>query len=314
MRTVIYRVVHLAAVLLGVSVFTFLLLQLLPGDPALAIVSGSGSADPADVERVRRELGLDLPLWQQYVDWLFSALRGDLGSSYRNGQSVVAAIGERLPVTVHLVLMVQVVSLLIALPIALYVAPRRDRPIDRAVAALSFGFQSIPNYVIALVAVLVLSVSLGVLPAIGYVPISEGFWPSTRSLIIPTIAISAVLIPVYIRVLRSSAIQTLQMDFMLVGKSIGMSRSTLMYRFALKPSLPPLITVIGINFGVLIGASVIVEVICGIPGMGTLLLSAVNTWDYVMVQGIVLVFALAYVLANFAVDLIQLAIDPRVRA
>jgi len=313
MKDFAFRIAHLVVVLFGVSVLTFLLIRLLPGDPALSIAATSGVVDPATLEAVRERLGLNLPIWEQYWNWITNALRGDLGVSFRSNQPISAAIMEHLPVTLHLVIMSQVVSLLVAVPVALYVAPRSDRWLDRVVAGVTFALQAIPNYVLAIVGVLVFAVTLGWLPAIGYVPLSRGFWPSTVSLIIPTFAISALLIAMYIRVLRNSMIETLQMDYMLVGKSLGYSRRRLLWNFGLKPSLPPLVTVVGLNFGILIGATVVVEVIGGIRGLGSLLLSAISTRDYLMVQGLVLVFAVAYVVANFLADLIHLAIDPRVR-
>lgn len=314
MQTFALRLLHLAAVLFGVSLIVFFLLEFLPGDPAEAIVAGSGDRSEEALAAVRAELGLDRPVAERYLGWIGGVMQGDMGASYRTGQSVLDAIAKSLPVTFQLVIMVQIVSLLVAIPVALYVAARRDTLLDRVVAFLTFSAQSIPNYVIALVGILVLSVQMGLLPAIGYTPLSQGLWPSIRSLIIPTVAMSAVLMPVYIRVLRSSIIQTLQQEYMLVGRAMGLSRPTLLYRYALKPSLPTLVTVVGVNFGVLIGGTVVVEAISGLPGMGTLLLNAVNTRDYILVQGLVLVFAVTYVAANFIVDIMQLVIDPRTRA
>jgi len=314
MKDLAFRVVHLIVVLFGVSVLTFLLIRLIPGDPALAIAATTGNVDPATLDRGRESLGLNLPLWEQYGRWIGGILQGDFGTSFRTNQDVATAIGDRLPVTLHMVIMAQIVSLVVAIPIALYVAPRRDRAPDRIIAAVTFALQAIPNYVLAIFGILVFAVTLGWLPALGYVPLSEGFWASTVSLLIPVSAISALLIAMYIRALRGSMIETLQMEYMLVGKSLGYSRRRLLWQFGLKPSLPPLITVVGLNFGVLFGATVVVEVICGIRGIGTLLLSAIDSRDYVVVQSVVLVFAVAYVLANFAADIVHLAIDPRVRA
>jgi len=314
LRTLGFRLIHLIVVLFGVSVLVFFLLDLLPGDPAQALIGSGGDSSPEALAAVRAELGLDRPIFERYGTWVLGLLQGDLGSSYYNGHAVADAIGHSAPVTFQLVVMIQIFSLAVAVPLAMYVAPRRDSLIDRFVAVVTFAFQSIPNYVVALVAILVLAVGLGWLPAIGYTPLSEGLWPSVRSLIIPTIAMSGVLIPVYVRVLRASMIQTLQQEYMLVGRAMGLSRGTLLLRYALKPSLPTLLTVVGVNFGVLIGGTLIVEVISGLPGLGSLLLNAVNTRDYILVQGLVLVFAVVYVLANFVVDLIQLVIDPRVRA
>lgn len=314
MKAVAIRVVHLVGVLFGISVLTFLLIRLLPGDPAAVLAAQGGTVDPKQLAEIRKELGLDLPIYQQYWNWMTLVLQGDLGRSYRNNQQISATILQRLPVTVHLIAMAQIVSVAIAVPVALYVAPRRDRWADRTVATITFALQAIPNYVWAMVGISVFAVSLGWFPAVGYVPLSEGFWESTRSLMIPTIAVSALLISVYIRVLRESMIDTLRQDYILVGKSLGYSRRQVLWNLALKPSLPPLVTVVGLHFGVLLGGAVVIEVICGLPGLGTLLLTSITNRDYTAVQGLVLLFAVVFVVLNFITDMINLALDPRVRA
>lgn len=313
MKFFVSRLTHLIIVFIGISVLTFLMIRLLPGDPALAIAAQSGASDPQLIAEVRHDLGLDLPIWQQYSDWMLKILRGDFGVSYRNNRPVVAGILDSLPVTVHLVFMAQVISLAIAVPVALYVVPRRDGWVDRTVAVIVFALQAIPNYVLAMVGISIFAVGLGWLPAVGYTPLSRGVWASTLSLILPTLAVSALLVAVYVRVLRESTIETLRMDYILVGRSLGYSRRQLLWNFALKPSLPPLITVVGLHVGILLGGVVVVEVISGLPGIGTLLLNAINSRDYTTVQGLVLLFAVVFVVVNFITDLIHMSIDPRVR-
>lgn len=313
MKFLVSRLTHLIVVFVGISVLTFLMIRLLPGDPALALAAQSGAADPQLIAEVRRDLGLDLPMWQQYANWMLSILQGDFGTSYRNNQSVTAGILSSLPVTVHLVVMAQVISLAIAVPVALYVVPRRDGWLDRTVTVIVFALQAIPNYVLAMVGISIFAVGLGWLPAVGYTPLSQGVWDSTISLILPTLAVSTLLVAIYIRVLRESTIETLRMDYILVGRSLGYSRRQLLWNFALKPSLPPLITVVGLHVGILLGGVVVVEVISGLPGIGTLLLNAINNRDYTTVQALVLLFAVVFVVVNFITDLIHMAIDPRVR-
>lgn len=314
MKVVASRIVHLIVVLFGISVLTFLLVRMLPGDPATALAAESGSATPALLAEIRKQLGLNLPLYQQYWLWLVNALHGNLGVSYRNNQPVATAIAQHFTVTVQLMVMAQIVSLVIAIPVALYLAPRRNGWLDRLVAGITFALQAIPNYVVAMLGILVFAVSLRLLPAVGYVPLSAGIWPSIQSLTIPTIALSALVVSVYIRVLRESTIETLRMDYMLVGRAMGYSRSRLMWRLALKPSLPPLITVVALNVGLLLGSAVVIEVISGLPGLGTLLLNAIQNRDYTTVQAMVLLFAVVFVVVNFITDMVHIAIDPRVRA
>ncbi len=308
------RVAHLAAVLLGVSFLVYVLLDLLPGDTAEVIVASSDNPTPGAVEAIRHELGLDKPLLVRFVLWLGNAVTGDLGHSYRTSQTVVEAIGDRLPVTLELLVLAEVVSLAVAIPVAVIAARHRDGIVDRITAFFTFGLQSIPNFMVALVLILLLAVQLGMLPAIGYVPLSEGVGENLMSLTIPTLALAAGLIPLYLRVLRNEMIRTLQEDFILMARAEGLGSWTILFRYALKPSLPTLITVVGINIGTLVGGTIIIELISGIPGIGTLLFSAINNRDYVLVQGIILVVAAAYVIANFAVDLFYSILDPRVRA
>lgn len=313
MRFILTRLAHLLGVFFGISVLAFLLIRLLPGDPAMVIASQSGAADPELISEIRQDLGMDLPIWQQYGQWILNIFQGDFGTSYQNNRPVVDAIFDSLPVTIHLLLMAQIVSLVIAVPLALYVVPRRDGWLDRIVTVFVFAFQAIPNYVLAMVGISVLAVTLGWFPAVGYTPLSRGFWASTMSLVIPTIAVSALLIAVYIRTLREAAIETLRMDYILVGRSLGYSRMQILWQFALKPSLPPLVTVVGLHVGQLLSGVVVVEVLSGLPGVGTLLLNAINDRDYTTVQALVLMFAVVFVLVNFITDLIHMAIDPRVR-
>jgi ABC-type dipeptide/oligopeptide/nickel transport systems, permease components len=314
MKVVVWRIVHLVFVLFGISVLAFLLVRMLPGDPASAIAAESGGSTPALLAEIRKQMGLNLPIYQQYGIWIVNVLTGNLGTSYQNHQAVTQSIVQHLPVTIQLMVMAQIVSLAVAIPVSLYVAPRQNGPVDRVVAVITFALQAIPNYVIAMVGILLFAVTLRWLPAIGYEPLSAGLWPSVKSLAIPTVALSALVVSVYIRVLRESTIDTLRMDYMLVGRAMGYSRGRLLWNLALKPSLPPLVTVAGLHVGILLGGAVVVEVISGLPGLGTLLLGAIQGRDYTTVQALVLLFAVVFVVVNFITDMIHIAIDPRVRA
>ncbi len=308
------RVVHLLGVLLGVSFLVFSLLNLLPGDAAMAIVATSGDTSPEAVERIRAQLGLDQPFFHRYFSWLFGVLQGNLGQSYRTGQTVFEMIIERLPVTFELMVLVVFLSLVISIPIAVYAARYRDSLFDRIVAFFSFGLQAIPPFMVVLVMIVVLAVKLALLPAIGFAPISEGLGANLKSMVIPVLALSAPLIPLYIRVLRNEMIRTLQEDFILVARAQGIMPRSILFRYALKPSVPTLITVIGISVGSLVSGSIVVELICGLPGIGIMLYNAINARDYVVVQGVVLLIAAVYVFINFCADLVTSFIDPRVKS
>jgi peptide/nickel transport system permease protein len=313
-RQIGLKFLQLVVVMLAVSVLVYLLLELVPGDAAQVIAGNSGDASPEAVEAIRQSLGLDRPLVVRYFDWLGGVFQGDLGASYTNGQDVTEAIKSRLPVSLQLVVYAEVLSLLVAVPLATYVAQKRDSFIDRAVAMACFAGQAVPNFMLALILILILAVQLGWFPAVGYVPISEGFVASMRSLTIPALALSGALVPIYVRVLRNELVRTIQEDYVLVGRAMGIPRPKLLARYALRPASPTLITVVGVNIGSLLGGAVLVEVISGVPGIGTLMLGAIQNWDYVVVQGVVLVIAVAYVLANFIVDILHAIVDPRVSA
>ncbi len=314
MRTASIRVAHLLGVLMGVSFFVYVLLDLMPGDTAEVIVASSDSPSAAAIDAIRQQLGLDQPLIERYFSWLGGLFQGDLGQSFRTGESVLEAIGDRVPVSLQLLVMAELVSLVVAVPLAAFAAARRDSWIDKTIAVVTFGSQSVPNFMVAVLLVFLLAVQLGVLPAIGYVPLSDGLWPSVRSLIIPTLALSSGLIAVYVRVLRTEMVRVLQEDYILLARSVGLSNRTILVRYALKPALPALITVVGVNVGHLVGGSIVIELISGLPGVGTLLFESINSRDYVVVQGIILVIATTYVLVNVLIDIFYTILDPRVRA
>lgn len=314
MRIFAIRLAHLIGVLLGVTFFVYILMDVLPGDTAEVIVASGDSPSAEAVEAIRQELGLDKPLIERYFAWLFGLFQGDLGTSYRTGEAVLSAVADRMPVTLQLLIMAEVVSLAVAIPLATIAANRRDSWLDKVIAVFTFGIQSLPNFMVAVLLVFFLAVQLKVLPAIGYVPLSEGVWASIKSLTIPTLALSSGLIAVYLRILRSEMVRTLQEDYILLARSVGLSPFTILTRYALKPSLPTLITVVGVNIGHLVGGTIIIELISGLPGVGTLLFSSINSRDYVMVQGIILLIATTYVVANFLVDMFYTMLDPRVRA
>lgn len=308
------RAAHLLMVLLGVSFLVYALLDLLPGDTAEVIVASSSNPSPTAVEEIRAQLGLNEPFLVRYIHWLGNAVTGDLGVSYRTGETVVASIADRLPVTLELLILAEVLSLAIAIPLAVFAAQKRDTAFDRATAFFAFGLQSIPNFVVALVMIVVFAVMLRWLPALGFVPLSQSVGDNLRSMVIPVVALSTALIPLYTRVLRNEVIRTLQEDFILMARAAGIKPLDILFRYTLKPSLPTLITVVGVNIGTLLGGTIIIELISGLPGVGTLLYTAINTRDYVLVQGIILFIACGYVLANFLVDLLYTYLDPRVQS
>lgn len=312
-RRLFPRAVHLVGVLLGVSLVVYMMLELLPGDPAEVIIASSTNPTDAAVEELREQLRLNDPLPVRYFAWMGNALQGDLGQSYRTGQEITSMIGERIGVTMLLIIYTEIIALAIAVPLAVRSAQRRDSTFDRVGTAFTFGLQSIPNFVLILLLMLLFAVQLGWLPATGYRPISDGFTAHLRTMIIPALALAGTLIPVYVRVLRNDMIRTLQEDYILMARAQGLPPTSIVFKTALRPSLPTLVTVIGLNIGTLVGGTVIVELISGLPGVGTLIYTAITNRDYLVVQGAVLIVATAYVTMNFVVDILYTMLDPRVK-
>jgi peptide/nickel transport system permease protein len=312
---VLRRLPKLVLVVLIVSFLTFCLTELLPGDPVNTIL-GSEAGNPESVAALRAELGLDEPFLERYVDYISGVVTDfDLGRAYSSNFEVKELLTNRLPATIELILLAQVISLLLAIPLALFGAYRADSRADRAITASAFGLISVPNFAMAVFLVYVFSLQLDWFPAVGYDRITgpEGIGANLRSVALPVAVLVAGLTAVYTRLLRSDLIATLQEDFILMARSKGLPTWHVMVRHALRPSSFSLLTVFGINFGTLIGGTVILEYFFAIPGIGGLAVESITKRDYLAVQGVVLVVAVAFVLVNFLVDILYSILDPRVR-
>ena len=305
------RLLYLVPVVLGVSLLTFMVAALLPGDLALAILGDQ--ATPENVAALRAKLGLDLPGWQRYLVWLASVAGGDLGQSFRTGETVWHAIANRLPVSLELVLLAQLGALAIGVPLGILCAARANSTLDRALAGGAFAMLSMPPFMLAILLIFAFSVQLGILPATGYTPFAQDPVANLVSMALPAGALALVEWPALMRVLRSDMITTLQEDFITMAKAKGLKRRRILFLHALKPSSLTLVTVLGLNLGRLIGGAVIIETIFALPGLGRLLVEAIYTRDFVVLQGGVLFVAVAYVLINFFVDLLYAVLDPRIR-
>ncbi|GAA1513876.1 ABC transporter permease [Nocardioides humi] len=303
------KVLRLVAVLLVVSTLCFFSLALLPGDPA-RLMLGDAATDQS-VATLRDQLGLDLPMMQRFTDWLGGVVTGDLGSSYRTGQAVTRILAERAPVTIELILLSQVIALGLAIPAAIVAAHRRRTGTDRALSLWVFTSLSTPDFVVGVVLVWIFSVQLGWLPANGYSPWSEGVSAHLSSLLMPAIALAGTSFALYQRVLRADLVETLRQDYIEVARAKGISSARITFRHALRPSLLGLSTQIGVTVGMLIGSTVVVESLFGLPGIGDELAGAVTARDYIEVQGLVLVIAACFVLVNALVDVLYPVIDPR---
>lgn len=311
MPWLVRQVVRLVVVLFCVTLLTYMIVNILPGDVAIVILGSL--ATPQDIAGLRADLGLDRPMLVRYFDWLGSALSGDLGRSYRSGEPVVQAILDRLPVSLQLMVMAQVIALGIAVPVALLSVRRPGGLFDRLSASAAFGFLAMPNFMLGIVLIYLFSVTFDLLPATGFTPMSEGLWDNFESMILPSLTLGLIEWTVLMRVLRSDLLTTLKEDFILLARAKGLPPWRVLLQHALRPSSFTLITILGLNIGGLIGGAVIVEQIFALPGVGRLLLGGIFNRDLILVQGTVAFIAVGFVVINFLVDMLYAVLDPRVR-
>ncbi len=311
MRFVRQKLLQLVVVLLCVTFLSFLLLNLLPGDTAERICAGAGGQECVDQKRA--ELHLDDPIPVRYVRWLGSAVTGDLGSSARNAQPVWEALTQRMPVTLELLVYSQFLALVVAIPLGLVAAQRAGGVFDRVSTTVLFGLLSVPNFMLALVLILIFPVNLKLFQATGYTEFTDDPLKSLGSLFLPALTLAVAEMAVYMRLLRTDMIATLQEDYITMAKAKGMPPRRVLLRHAFKPSSFSLVTVMGLNFGRLIGGTLLIEVIFGINGLGKYTVDGILGRDYIPVQGAVLVIAVGYVLINFAIDMLYAVLDPRIR-
>ncbi|MBR1166481.1 ABC transporter permease [Bradyrhizobium liaoningense] len=308
---VVRRLLGMLPVLLAVSLLTFLIASLLPGDLALVILGDQ--ATPENVAALRRDMGLDQPLWWRYLSWLGQVLQGDLGRSFRTGQTVLQAVAERIPVSLQLMLMAEFIGLLIGVPVAIACAARAGGAFDRFMTGSAFAMLSMPSFLTAILLIYLFAVELRWLPATGYVPFTEAPLANLRFFVLPALTLALAEWPGIMRVLRSDMIATLQEDYIALAKAKGLKPSRILFVHALKPSSLTLVTVTGINIGRLLGGTLIVESIFALPGIGRLLVGAIYTRDLVILQGVVLLVACGFVIVNFIVDMLYAVLDPRIR-
>lgn len=310
-RLVGSRLLATLPVLLAVSILTFGVMNLIPGDPVTAILGNT--ATPETRELLAEQLGLNKPWLERYGDWLWAAVRGDLGTSFLSRQPVTELIGQRLLVTVELLVFSQLLALAVAVPVTVWGAYRAGRALDRTATFSAFVLISIPPFVVALVLSYIFASLLGWFPTAGFTPLLENPLENLRSLFLPSVALAAGSAAVYARILRADMRRTLEQDYILVAKAKGLTPTRILLAHALKPSSFSLVTVVGLTLGSLIGGALVVEVIFGIPGIGRLLYDAISRRDYIVVQGVVAFIALGYVLVNATVDVLYVLLDPRVR-
>ena len=305
------RLLYLVPVLIAVSLLTFLIASLLPGDLAYTILGDQ--ATPEKVAALRHDMGLDQPIWIRYFGWLGNILQGDLGRSFRTGQTVLQSVTERLPISLELMVLAQIISLSIGVPLAIICAARSGGPFDRFMTGGAFAMLSVPTFLSAILLIYLFAVELRWLPATGYVPFGEDPAKNLRFMVLPALTLALAEWPGIMRILRSDMIATLQEDYIALAKAKGLKASRILFVHALKPSSLTLVTITGINIGRLIGGAIIVETVFALPGIGRLLVGAITTRDLIILQGVVLLVGAGFVLINFIVDLLYAMLDPRIR-
>ena len=298
--------------MLAVSTLVFFMIRLVPGDPIAAMLADSGS--PEAREAMIRRLGLDQPLIVQFWKWFTGVLQVDFGASiYGSNQPVSNILMAALPKTLSLAFLSFVIAILIAVPAGIISATRKNSAADVGVSLFAFLGLSMPDFWLAIILIIVFAANLQWLPAIGYTPISEGFWPWLSHLILPSIAIGTGFSAIIARMIRSSMLEVLQADYIRTAASKGLRQKVILMRHAFHNALIPVITVIGIAFALLISGAVVVENVFSIKGLGRVLIQGIQNRDYPVVQGAVLLVSAFFVLSNLVVDLLYAVIDPRIR-
>lgn len=294
-----------------ISLIVFTGVRLIPGDPA-RVLAGI-DADEAGLEEIRQKYGLKDPIPLQYLRWVSLALRGDLGESIRTRESVTRIVGLKLPITIQLACYALLVALTIAIPAGIFAAVRRNTVWDYLASGISLCGVSIPNFWLGIMLILFFAVRLGWLPASGYVPLTQDPVANTLRMLMPSVVLGAALAGVLMRQTRNSMIEVMSADYIRTAYSKGLSTPTVVLRHAIRNGLIPVVTIVGLQMGALIGGAVVTEQIFVVPGFGRLIVEAVFTRDYPLVQGVVLITASAYVGINLLVDASYSLVNPRIR-
>jgi peptide/nickel transport system permease protein len=299
--------------LFGVLASVFLLMRSVPGDVVNSLVGFQGTITTERMEELRRLFGLDVPIHLQFGQWFSAAIQGDLGSSLLTGRSVVGDLALRFPVTLELTLLSLLIALVIAIPLGVVAALRRGGPVDLAVSIFALLGLSIPGFFLGILLILLFSLRLDWLPPAGYVPLNEGVVDNLRHMILPSISLGVILAAAVTRIVRSTMLEVLGRDFVRTARAKGLAEGRVTYRHALRNALIPVVTVVGLQFGTLLGGAVIIEQVFSLPGVGRFALEGINLRDYPVVQGAVLLIAGAFIAVNLFVDAIYALIDPRIR-
>ena len=310
-RLVLGRLLALAPMLLLLTMASFALVHVVPGDPALVMMGGEGTAQA--VAELREQLGLNRPLHVRYLDWLAQIARGDLGQSLYNKTRVSEELLWRMPTTLSLVALALLFSLLIGIPAGLLSAAFRNSWIDHTARLLTLVSLSLPSFWLGLMLIILFSLKLDLLPIVGYEPITRGVGRALPYLILPSLSLGAYLAALLTRLTRSSMLEVLGQDYVRTARAKGLRDWAVLMRHALRNALIPIVTVIGINIGILLGGSAVIETVFVLPGVGQLVVRSLYNRDLPVIQGLILYVAVVYVLVNLLVDVLYTYLDPRLR-
>jgi len=312
LRLVLSRLALAVPVMICVSIVSFVLLRLAPGDPA--VLQAGVDAGPEVVEAIRKELALDQPLPVQYIAWASNVIQGDLGVSYSARQPVTLLIGQRLPVTAQIASTALLLIILIGVPLGIVSALRKDRGVDQAVRVASLFGISVPNFVIGILLILVFGWYFpGIMPYEGFVPFRQDPLGSLKTTLLPALALAMAQVGIVARLTRSSMLEVVNQEYITAARAFGVSEREVIWRDALRNALLPVLTILGIITGFLLGGSVVIESVFGIAGLGRLLVESFAARDYPVTIGVMLFIAIVFVLVNLVVDVLYGVINPRIR-
>ncbi len=293
----------------AVSVIVFMLMQVLPGDPA-AVILGI-NAQPETLAVLHKQLGFDMPLWQRYLVWISDFVRGDFGTSYTYSVPISELLLPRIMLTLPLAALSMLISVIIAIPVGVYAAATRGRLHDVVSMGIAQIGVAIPNFWLGLLLILLFALQLGWFPASGFSGWNNGFWVGMHSLFLPALALALPLASILARVTRSSVIETLNEDFIRTARAKGLSQKAALWRHAVPNALIPVITILGLQFSFLLAGTIIIENVFNLPGVGRLIFQAIIQRDLITVQSLITLLAVAIIVVNFAVDMIYGLVDPR---
>jgi len=311
MMYIIRRFILLITTILLVSIITFGVFQILPGDPVRTMLGTE--ADPTQIENLRSELGLDRPLYEQYADWMKGLLTGELGNSLRFSMPVKDLLFARLPVTMSLAVLTLTIVLVVSLPLGIFTARRQNKLSDVSLSTFTQIGMAIPSFWLGMMLILYVGMQFSFFKISGYIPWTQSVAGALSTLILPALTIAIPQIAVNFRYVRTAILEQMQLDYVRTIRSKGMSERNVMYKQVLKNAMIPILTVFGLIMAEVVAGTIIVEQVFSLPGIGQLLITAISNRDFPLVQGIVMYITVAVVVINFIVDILYSVLDPRIR-